>query len=66
MGFTSGGGEDVFSTLVKNKICENVWAICINEAGTKSNGTLTIGGKIFFKMIMIYYKSTQPGVKFSP
>jgi len=43
MGFTMGGEEDVFSQLVAAGKVENVWAICM-KAGSKSNGTLTIGG----------------------
>ena len=43
MGFTSGGDEDVFASLVAAGKCDNVWAICMKE-GSKSNGTITIGG----------------------
>ena len=43
MGFTMGGEENVFSQLVSAGKVENVWAICM-KAGSKSNGTLTIGG----------------------
>ena len=43
VGFTSGGSEDVFSSLVKAGAVENVWAICM-RAGSHSNGTLTLGG----------------------
>ena len=42
-GFTQGGKEDVFHQLVAAELCDNVWSICMHE-GTKSNGTLTIGG----------------------
>lgn len=43
VGFTSGGGENVFASLVSAGKCDNVWAICMH-AGAKSNGTLTLGG----------------------
>jgi len=43
MGFTQGGSEDVFAQLVKAGLCDNVWAMCMHE-GSKSNGTITIGG----------------------
>ena len=43
MGFTSGGNEDVFQSLVAAGKCDNVWALCMFE-GSKSNGTITIGG----------------------
>jgi len=43
MGFTQGGKEDVFAQLVAAGECDNVWSICMYE-GTKSNGTITIGG----------------------
>ena len=43
MGFTGGRSEDVFASLVAAGLCENVWAMCM-RAGSKSNGTLTIGG----------------------
>jgi hypothetical protein len=43
MGFTQGGSEDVFATLVAANKCDNVWAMCMYE-GSKSNGTITIGG----------------------
>ena len=43
MGFTQGGKEDVFASLVAAGKCENVWAMCMYE-GSKSNGTITIGG----------------------
>jgi hypothetical protein len=43
VGFTAGGSEDVFSSLVKAGQCENMWAICMS-AGSHSNGTLTLGG----------------------
>jgi len=44
VGFTGGGDENVFAQLVKSGACDNVWAMCINNAGAMSNGTLTIGG----------------------
>lgn len=43
VGFTGGGGEDVFSSLVAAGACDNVWAMCMH-AGARSNGTLTLGG----------------------
>ena len=43
MGFTQGGKEDVFASLVAAGKSENVWAMCMYE-GKKSNGTITIGG----------------------
>ena len=43
MGFTQGGKEDVFASLVAAGLCDNVWAMCMSE-GSKSNGTITIGG----------------------
>merc|ERR1719201_296307 len=43
MGFTMGGDKNVFASLVKAGHCDNVWAMCMYE-GSKSNGTLTIGG----------------------
>jgi len=43
MGFTQGGGENVFASLVAAQKCDNVWAMCMYK-GTKSNGTITIGG----------------------
>jgi hypothetical protein len=43
MGFTQGGKEDVFASLVAAGKCDNVWAMCMYE-GKKSNGTITIGG----------------------
>jgi hypothetical protein len=43
MGFTMGGGKNVFATLVENNKTDNVWSICMSK-GSKSNGTLTIGG----------------------
>jgi hypothetical protein len=43
VGFTGGGGEDVFSSLVAAGACDDVWAICM-AAGARSNGTLTLGG----------------------
>lgn len=43
VGFTSGGSEDVFSQLVAAKACDNIWSICMHR-GSKSNGTLTLGG----------------------
>lgn len=43
IGFTMGGGENVFQQLVARGHCDNVWALCMHE-GDKSNGTLTIGG----------------------
>jgi hypothetical protein len=43
MGFTGGGSEDVFGSLVNAGLCDNVWGMCMHE-GSKSNGTLTIGG----------------------
>jgi len=43
MGFTQGGKENVFAQLVANNKCENIWAMCMQE-GSKSNGSLTIGG----------------------
>lgn len=43
MGFTMGGDENVFSQLVAAGKVKNVWALCM-KAGSKSNGTLTIGG----------------------
>ena len=43
MGFTGGGSEDVFAQLVAANKCDNVWALCMYK-GTKSNGTITIGG----------------------
>ena len=43
VGFTSGGGADVFASLVAKGACDNVWAICMHE-GSHSNGTLTLGG----------------------
>lgn len=44
IGFTSGGDKNVFAQLVAAGACENVWALCINNDGAQSNGTLTIGG----------------------
>ncbi|KAL1521780.1 hypothetical protein AB1Y20_021433 [Prymnesium parvum] len=43
MGFTMGGKQNVFAQLVASGKAKNVWAICM-QAGSKSNGTLTIGG----------------------
>jgi len=43
MGFTMGTKMNVFAELVKQKKCDNVWALCINNGG-KGNGTLTVGG----------------------
>jgi len=43
MGFTQGGSEDVFAQLVAGGKCDNIWAMCMHQ-GTKSNGTITIGG----------------------
>eukprot|EP00947_MAST-08B_sp_MAST-8B-sp1_P003652 g3652.t1 len=43
MGFTMGSSKNVFTQLVANKKCDNVWAMCMTE-GSKSNGTITIGG----------------------
>jgi len=43
MGFTEGGKKNVFAQLVANGKCDNVWSICMYE-GTKSNGSITIGG----------------------
>ena len=43
VGFTSGGQEEVFGQLVRNRKCDNVWAICMHH-GSHSNGTLTLGG----------------------
>ena len=43
MGFTSPSDKNVFSQLVDAGLCENIWAMCMTE-GTKSNGTITIGG----------------------
>merc|ERR1712039_1109803 len=43
MGFTMGGKSNVFSQLVAAGKGDNVWALCMHE-GSKSNGTLTIGG----------------------
>lgn len=43
MGFTEGGPMNVFAQLVANNKCDNVWAMCMTE-GTKSNGSITIGG----------------------
>lgn len=44
IGFTGGGKKNVFAQLVAAGKSENVWAMCMNNAGAKSNGTLTIGG----------------------
>ena len=43
MGFTMGSKKNVFASLVNAGKCDNVWAMCMHE-GSKSNGTLTIGG----------------------
>jgi len=43
MGFTMRGNQNVFASLVAAGLCDNVWAICMRP-GSKSNGTLTIGG----------------------
>jgi cathepsin D len=43
MGFTMPSDKNVFSQLVDAGLCENIWAMCMTE-GTKSNGTITIGG----------------------
>ena len=44
MGFTMGSKENVFASLVADGKCDNIWALCINNDGLKSNGTITIGG----------------------
>jgi cathepsin D len=44
MGFIGDGKRNVFSQLVDNKVVDNVFALCINNEGAESNGTLTIGG----------------------
>ena len=38
-----GSKKNVFASLVNAGKCDNVWAMCMHE-GSKSNGTLTIGG----------------------
>lgn len=43
MGFTGGGSKNVFHQLVQAGACDNVYAICMHQ-GSKSNGTLTVGG----------------------
>jgi len=43
MGFIGNGDFNVFKQLVKAEACDPVWAMCMHE-GTRSNGTLTIGG----------------------
>ena len=43
MGFTMGQKKNVFASLVAAGMCDNVWAMCMRE-GSKSNGTITIGG----------------------
>lgn len=44
MGLGGFSEEDPLATLVAAGKCDNVWAICMNEEGSASNGTLTIGG----------------------
>jgi hypothetical protein len=43
MGFTEGTKKNVFASLVAAGKSDNVWAMCM-APGSKSNGTLTIGG----------------------
>lgn len=43
MGFTGTDKKNVFSQLVSAGLAEDKWAICLAK-GSKSNGTLTIGG----------------------
>ena len=44
MGLAGFDGEDPLSTLANAGMCDRVWGICMNPAGSVSNGTLTVGG----------------------
>jgi hypothetical protein len=44
MGFIGTGQRNVFSQLVKGDVVDNIFAVCFNNKGVKSNGTLTVGG----------------------
>ena len=44
MGLAGFDGEDPLSTLANAGMCDRVWGICMNAAGSVSNGTLTVGG----------------------
>lgn len=43
MGFIGSGPSTVFAQFVAANIVENIWGLCINDSGSKANGTLTLG-----------------------
>ena len=44
MGFIGNGNRNVFAQLVKGNKVDAIFAVCFNNNGSKSNGTLTLGG----------------------